>query len=50
MGVRVSLKLRVGRREVTLSALVNSGFESDSPDIAIPVNTARELGLWPQRA
>ncbi|MEB3860455.1 MAG: hypothetical protein LRS43_04520, partial [Desulfurococcales archaeon] len=28
-------------------ALVNSGYESDTPQLMVPVGTARSLGLWP---
>jgi len=49
MGVRVKVKIIVNGREVVTSALVNSGFESDSPDICIPTELARYLGLWPSR-
>ena len=34
-----------GREEVTV-ALVNSGFESDTPQLLVPINLARRLGLW----
>ena len=49
MACRVRVRLRRGDRAVVTSALLNSGFESDSPDIAIPVNLAKTLGLWPIR-
>ena len=47
MGCRVKVRLSAGGRSITTSALVNSGFESDRPDIMVPVNLARLLGLWP---
>ncbi|MEM2962730.1 MAG: hypothetical protein QXY01_06940 [Candidatus Bathyarchaeia archaeon] len=28
-------------------ALVNSGYEADTPQLLIPASLARELGLWP---
>ena len=49
MAIRVKLRLRTGDREVIVSALVNSGFESEELDVAIPVRLAKELGLWPPR-
>jgi len=49
MGVRVKIRIRVGSREIITIALVNSGFESTEPDIAIPVNVAESLGIWPPR-
>ncbi len=47
MGVRVRLRL-VGRKaEVVTSALVNSGFESDDPEVILPPPVAELLGLEP---
>jgi hypothetical protein len=43
--VRVRLRTKEGREELTV-ALVNSGFESDRPQILIPISLARRLGLW----
>ncbi|WP_243668595.1 hypothetical protein [Vulcanisaeta sp. JCM 16161] len=45
MRIRVRLRTREGREEVTI-ALVNSGFESDTPQILLPMNLARRLELW----
>jgi len=47
MGVRVRVKIEVGDRSVELPALLNSGFESDEPDVVVPVSVAEALGLWP---
>ena len=47
MACRVRVRLRRGLRSVETSALVNSGFESDEPDVVVPVEGARALGLWP---
>ena len=44
---RVKVRLRVGGRVFEGVAILNSGFETDGPDVAIPVHAARELGLWP---
>jgi hypothetical protein len=46
--VRVKLKIvsRSGK-EVTTSALANSGFEAETPQLLIPRSLARELDLWP---
>lgn len=48
MGVRVKLKIvsRSGK-EVITSALANSGFEAETPQLLIPRSLARELDLWP---
>ncbi|ACB40629.1 hypothetical protein [Pyrobaculum neutrophilum] len=50
MALRVRIRLRAGRREVETSALVNTGFESSAPDVAVPVEVARRLGLWPPKS
>lgn len=47
MACRVRVKLSTRSRAVETSALVNSGFESDDPDVVIPVELARKLDLWP---
>lgn len=45
MGVRVRVRIKVGGKAVDEIALVNSGFESDEPDIAVPVSVAQKLGV-----
>ncbi|MEM1830705.1 MAG: hypothetical protein QW794_06980 [Thermosphaera sp.] len=49
MAVRVKLRVRSlrSRREVVSSALVNSSFEAETPQLLIPRRLALELGLWP---
>ena len=49
MAVRVRLRIRArhGGGEVETSALVNSGYEADSPQLLIPRPLAARLGLWP---
>jgi hypothetical protein len=49
LGVRVKVELGVGKRRKVVSALVNTGFESDGPDIGVPTEVAQELGLWPPK-
>lgn len=48
MAVRVKLKIvsRSGAGVVT-SALVNSGFEAETPQLLLPRSLASALGLWP---
>jgi hypothetical protein len=48
VGVRVKLKIvsRSGK-EVITSALANSGFEAETPQLLIPRSLAHELDLWP---
>ena len=45
MGVRVKIHIRRNNREETTSALVNSGYESDRPEIHIPLALAKKLGF-----
>jgi len=45
--VRVRLRLERGSKSLEVIALVNSGYEADTPQLMIPVSIARELGLWP---
>lgn len=47
LGVRIRLKHN--EKSVETSALVNSGFETDAPDIVIPVEVAKRLNLWPPK-
>lgn len=49
MALRVKLKIRTRYepvKEVDTVALVNSGFEADTPQILIPVKLAKELDLY----
>ena len=52
MAVRVRLKIRTCKgeigREAISSGLVNSGFESDIPEIILPLGLASNLGLYPK--
>ena len=44
--VRIRIKSRFGG-EVVTSALVNSGFEAETPQLLIPRTLAARLGMWP---
>ena len=43
------LRLRIIRegRSIEVVALLNSGYEAPTPQLLIPVDIARSLGLWP---
>jgi len=43
----LKLRVRVGDKVVEVVALLNSGFEAPTPQLLIPIDTARALGLWP---
>ena len=45
--VRVKVGLRRGDREVETSALANSGYESETPQVLMPIKVAELLSLWP---
>ncbi len=49
MAVRVKLKIKSlsSNIETTTSALVNSGFEAETPQLLIPRSLAVKLELWP---
>ncbi len=48
MAVRVKLKIKSrSGKEIVSSALVNTGFETEKPQLLIPIEVARDLGLWP---
>jgi len=47
LGVRVRIRIIHGENYVDARALVNTGFESDVPEILIPINLAEKLGVWP---
>lgn len=45
--VRIEIRSRHGSSKLEAIALVNTGFTSETPDLAIPVAIAEKLGLWP---
>ncbi len=47
MAARVKIRLLRDDNTITTSALLNSGFETYSPDIVVPLEVAKRLGLWP---
>jgi len=48
MGVRVRLRVRHGSASLDLVALVNTGYETDVPELLVPVSIAMRLSLWPR--
>ncbi len=49
MGVRVTVKVKHGELEAETSALVNTGFETEQPEILLPLKLAERLGLHPPK-
>ncbi|MCQ5341250.1 MAG: hypothetical protein NO483_06075 [Candidatus Methanomethylicia archaeon] len=41
------IKLSKNNKEIETNALANSGYESETPQILVPIKLAEELGLWP---
>jgi len=49
VGVRVKILLEIYGKEHEIIALLNSGYESEEPEIALPKDIAEKLGLWPPK-
>ena len=47
MVVRVRVRIERGSRVIETSALANSGYEAETPQILVPIRLAEALGLWP---
>jgi hypothetical protein len=47
MAVRVRVRISVGGRSLETIALVNTGYEAETPQILIPIPAAEALGVWP---
>ena len=48
MGVRVKIRIRYANNLVDVIGLVNTGYETDIPEVLIPLDVAERLGLWPR--
>ena len=49
MVVRVRLRIERNGRCIETSALANSGYEAETPQLLIPIRLAEQLDLWPPR-
>ncbi len=49
MAVRLKIMLKRGDNVVEAIALLNSGYEAPTPQLLIPIDLAREIGLNPPR-
>lgn len=45
MAVRVRLRIEANEKVIETSALVNTGFETETPQLLLPKEAAKELGL-----
>lgn len=49
MGVRVKVRISTkGSLSVEANALLNTGFESDVPEVIVPTRVAEALDIWPR--
>jgi len=48
MAVRTRVILKFGDKEISTVAIANSGYEAEEPEIILPVNVAKLLGLYPE--
>jgi hypothetical protein len=48
MGVRVRVRIKYGDAALNLVALANTGYETDVPEILVPVSVAEKLGIFPR--
>ena len=49
MVVRVRLRISREDKGLDVIAVVNAGYEADTPQLMIPIGIAEELGLWPPK-
>ncbi len=47
MAVRLKLRLKKENISKETVALVNSGYEADTPQLLVPINLAKDLAVWP---
>jgi len=47
LAVRLRIRIRVGEEIIEEIALLSSGYESDTPQILIPLDIGEKLGLCP---
>jgi len=48
VGVRVRVEIEYRGRKTSVVGLLNTGYESDVPEIMVPVAVAEQLGVWPR--
>jgi hypothetical protein len=46
MAIRIKIKMKSKLEEVSVVALVNSGFEANTPQILVPIKLAQGLNLY----
>lgn len=51
MAIRLKIKLCIiheKKRQIETIALANTGYETDEPEVLIPLGLAENLGIWPE--
>jgi len=48
MVVRVRVKLKSHKEEIVTVALANSGFETEEPEVILPIGVAERLDVYPK--
>lgn len=48
MAVRLRLRIEKGNKTLDVVALVNSGYEADTPQLMVPITIAREWSYGPR--
>lgn len=49
MAVRIKVKISINEKNLETIALLNSGYEAETPQILVPIQVAEFLGLWPPK-
>ena len=49
MLVRIPVRLRAGKIEISTSALVNTGYEAEENEVLLPIKAAERLELYPPK-
>jgi hypothetical protein len=47
VAVRLKLRIKVSDKVIDAIALLNSGFEAPTPQLLLPIDTAKALNMWP---
>jgi hypothetical protein len=49
VAVRVRVRIAGNGKEIVASALANSGYESETPQVLLSIEAAEILNLWPPK-
>ncbi len=48
MVVRINVKIKFKDKFIITSAIANSGYETDEPEVILPIKVAENLGIYPK--